>query len=111
MTTNELTQNRDPIETTITYDHNENMVIGWTNHDPTIRAWRRDFAEYISTNTRRINSQRTEDIAELRIPSELMQASNKLKRRRVVVSEEARQQKAERLRVARDSKSKAASVS
>jgi hypothetical protein len=103
--------NYDPIETTITYDHNENMVIGWTNHDPTIRAWKKDFEEYITITARKINAQRTEFSAELRIPVELVNPSNKLKRKRIQFSEETKRKSAERLKAVRELKEKTLSVS
>jgi hypothetical protein len=46
-----LSSTKDPIETTITIDHDRKVLMCWTCHPPTIKQWLKDFPEYCNSNS------------------------------------------------------------
>jgi hypothetical protein len=86
----------DPIETTITYDHSEKTVMGWTNDRTIMNLWRTHYPSYITDNKR---------FVELRCPMSLIASPKLLKpRMRRNMSEEQKQAASERLRKMHQSK-------
>jgi len=45
------TFNKNPIETTITIDHDRKVLFCWSNHKPTINQWSKSFPELTEKNT------------------------------------------------------------
>lgn len=90
--------NSDPIETTITYDHSEKAVMGWTNDRTIMRLWREHYPNNIVDNRRSV---------ELRCSMEMIISPNRLKpynKRQVNMTEEQKQAARERLKLAHEAK-------
>jgi hypothetical protein len=42
--------NYDPVETTLTIDHDRKLLMCWTNHRNTIKQWNSEFPEYVKVS-------------------------------------------------------------
>lgn len=76
-------------ETNISYKHHEKMVVGFSDYSATMKAWERDFPEYITEIEK--------GGYELKVPIHLFKSSTTLKRKVNVLTDEQKQAARERL--------------
>ena len=93
------TLERNPTETYLTFDHDRNVVYGWTNYRHTIAAWLKQFPDYCEVK----QSCGEKTVTMNNVPIDNFRKPTDLKRKRQNLTQEQRDKVRDRLAASRSS--------